>query len=62
LEFSRNIERYLTVVWSYIPQELSKEGIKVRVVSVPCMELFEKQSAEYKASVLPRHVSCSGIR
>lgn len=41
----------------FVSQELSKEGLKVRVVSVPCMELFEKQSAEYKASVLPRHVS-----
>ncbi len=26
--------------------------IKVRVVSLPCWELFDEQSAEYKASVL----------
>ena len=38
------------------PQVLAKEGVKVRVVSMPCMELFEKQSAEYKESVLPRKV------
>lgn len=38
-------------------QELAKEGLKVRVVSMPCMELFEKQSQEYKDSVLPKHVS-----
>ncbi len=34
---------------------LNDEGIKVRVVSVPSMELFEKQSEEYKAEVLPRN-------
>ena len=33
--------------------ELAKEGMDVRVVSMPCMELFEQQTAEYKESVLP---------
>ena len=37
-------------------EELKKENIDVRVVSVPCMELFDKQDAEYKASVLPTNV------
>ncbi|MGB0806132.1 MAG: transketolase [Salibacteraceae bacterium] len=32
---------------------LNADGIKVRVVSVPTMEAFEKQPDEYKASVLP---------
>ncbi len=32
---------------------LNEDGIKVRVVSVPTMEAFEKQSDEYKTSVLP---------
>ena len=36
--------------------ELEAEGTKVRVVSMPCMELFEEQSAEYKESVLPKEV------
>ncbi len=36
--------------------ELAKEGIDVRVVSMPCMDLFEEQSEEYKASVLPKEV------
>lgn len=36
--------------------ELAKEGMKVRVVSMPCMDLFEAQSAEYKESVLPKSV------
>lgn len=36
--------------------ELANEGMKVRVVSMPCMELFEAQSAEYKESVLPKAV------
>lgn len=36
--------------------ELAAEGMKVRVVSMPCMELFEQQTAEYKESVLPKAV------
>ena len=36
--------------------ELEKEGQKVRVVSMPCMDLFEEQSEEYKAKVLPKNV------
>lgn len=35
---------------------LAAEGRKVRVVSMPCIDLFEEQSAEYKESVLPREV------
>lgn len=33
---------------------LKAEGKKVRVVSIPCWELFEAQSEEYKDSVLPK--------
>ncbi len=33
--------------------KLKDEGMDVRVVSVPSMELFNEQSAEYKESVLP---------
>ena len=32
---------------------LAAQGVKVRVVSMPCWELFERQSAEYRESVLP---------
>lgn len=35
---------------------LTEKGVKARVVSMPCFEEFEKQSAEYKASVLPSNV------
>ena len=35
---------------------LKEKGVDVRVVSMPSMELFEMQSPEYKASVLPRSV------
>ena len=35
---------------------LAKEGIAARVVSMPCWELFEKQSQEYKDSVIPPDV------
>lgn len=36
---------------------LAAEGKDVRVVSMPCMDLFEQQSAEYKESVLPKAVT-----
>ena len=32
---------------------LAKEGIAVRVVSMPCTSVFERQDAAYRASVLP---------
>ena len=35
---------------------LGAEGIAARVVSVPSVRIFEEQSAEYKASVLPAGV------
>ena len=36
--------------------ELEKEGVKARVISMPCFEEYEKQSAEYKESVMPSSV------
>ena len=36
--------------------ELTKEGYKVRTVSMPSFEVFEEQSEEYKESVLPNSV------
>lgn len=36
--------------------KLAEEGMDVRVVSMPCMDIFEEQSEEYKESVLPRSV------
>lgn len=35
---------------------LAAEGRKVRIVSMPSMDVFEEQSAEYKESVLPKAV------
>ncbi len=35
---------------------LAEQGVNARVVSMPCMEEFEKQSVEYKESVLPTSV------
>ncbi len=35
---------------------LAKENIRAQVVSMPCWELFEKQSRQYKDSVLPPSV------
>jgi len=37
------------------------EGKKVRIVSLPCWELFEKQSREYKLSVFPDGVPVLGV-
>ena len=35
---------------------LAEKNVKARVVSMPCIEEFEKQTAEYKESVLPSAV------
>jgi transketolase len=37
-------------------EQLTAAGVKARVVSMPCWELFEKQSQEYKDQVLPPEV------
>ena len=37
-------------------EALAKEGIDVRVVSMPCMDIFEKQPLAYKEKVLPKSV------
>ena len=37
-------------------KELEKENISTRVVSMPCMDVFEAQSREYKEEVLPKNV------
>jgi transketolase len=37
-------------------QALAAEGIAVRVVSMPCTQLFDSQDAAYRDSVLPRGV------
>ena len=35
---------------------LADEGIKARIVSMPCMEEFEKQTEEYREHVLPSEI------
>jgi transketolase len=37
-------------------EQLTAKGVKARVVSMPCIELFERQSEQYKQSVLPDSV------
>ena len=37
-------------------EALKAEGIDVRVVSMPCMDVFDAQSDEYKEKVLPKSV------
>jgi transketolase len=36
--------------------KLASQGVKARVVSMPCWDIFEEQSAEYKEMVLPTSV------
>jgi len=38
-------------------EELSGEGIRSRVVSMPCCELYDRQDEEYRDSVLPPAVT-----
>jgi transketolase len=38
-------------------ETLAAEGIPVRVVSMPCFELFDEQSKEYRNQVLPPQVT-----
>ena len=37
-------------------EDLAKEGINVRVVSMPCMDLFAQQDAAYQESIFPKNV------
>jgi len=38
-------------------EKLKAEGVNARVVSMPSWEIFEKQDAAYKQSVLPSNVT-----
>ena len=38
-------------------RSLAEQGTSVRVVSMPCVELFEAQDDEYREQVLPRSVT-----
>merc|ERR1711879_986617 len=38
-------------------KELLNEGIKVRVVSVPSLDVFNKQTDKYKESILPSSIT-----
>ena len=48
-------------------QQLAAAGIKVRVVSLPCWNVFDRQPQEYRNKVLPPHITArlaieAGIR
>jgi transketolase len=38
-------------------EELKSDGVRARVVSMPCCELFDRQDPEYRAQVLPPNVT-----
>ena len=40
-----------------VAKKLEEENIFVRVVSMPSMDLFERQSEEYKNSILPKRIT-----
>ncbi len=44
---------------------LTSEGVKARVISMPCMEVFDEQTEEYRESVLPSscraRVACEAL-
>jgi transketolase len=40
---------------------LSAEGMSVRIVSMPCVEMFESQSEQWRRSVLPPHLSVIAV-
>ena len=45
--------QHCMVAW----EKLKAEGIKARVVSMPCWEIFDEQDAAYKESVLPAAIT-----
>jgi transketolase len=42
-------------------EELKAQGVDARVISMPCIELFEKQSQKYKESVIPQGTPVFGL-
>ena len=54
--YAEHMQRAASGAYVALDDYFAAEGIDVRVVSMPCMELFEAQSAEYKESVLPKAV------
>ncbi|WVQ78694.1 transketolase [Cryptococcus sp. DSM 104549] len=55
---STGSELYLTLEGADV---LDKEGVKARVVSLPCWEVFEDNDLEYKLSVLPSGVPIMSV-
>ncbi len=43
-------------ICSQAKELLEKDGVKARVISLPCFELFEKQTEEYRQSVIPKEI------
>lgn len=42
-------------------KELTKENIMVRVVSMPCTNVFDRQDRTYRESVLPKGIRCVAV-
>jgi len=39
-------------------ESMGMEGVAVRVVSMPCTDLFDEQNEKYRSEVLPKEVGC----
>lgn len=50
----------VSLLWA-VAEKLEEEGVAARIVSVPSIGLFNSQSAEYKASVIPVDVPVFGL-
>ena len=42
-------------------KRLAEKGVRARVVSMPCVELFDRQDAAWRESVLPRGLPCVAV-
>lgn len=42
-------------------EQLAAQGVAVRVVSMPCTNVFDAQDASWRHSVLPEHLPCLAI-
>ena len=50
----------VSLLWN-VAEKLEEEGVAARVVSVPSIGLYNSQSDEYKASVIPAGVPVFGL-
>ena len=56
--FRRRFQRVLTLQSiAFVYEGLKADGIRARAISMPCWEIFDQQSPDYRESVLPSAVT-----